>query len=100
MPKPVDFVGGTNGPGLVYRYRNDTPHPLQCEYACVTAPEVIRCDVLVNGRAVDVVYAGAGGSHSWWTNAGGRLLPSPLQPGETLDVHLSGPGAFRIDWPE
>jgi hypothetical protein len=99
MPKPVDFVGEISGMGgEVYRYKNDTEAPVQCEYACVTAPKVIRCEVAIDRKIVDIVYAGNGGSHSWWTPAGGRLLCRTLQPGETLTVSLSGRGAFRIDW--
>jgi hypothetical protein len=96
---PRDFVGETptNG-GVVYEYKNDTPNPVQCEYASLTAPEVIRCEIKVDDKVVDVVYAGRGGSHSWWSQGGGRLLSKPLPPGAKLTVRLSGQGAFRIDW--
>lgn len=93
---PKDFVG--KGEGLIYACVNETDSPIQCEYACVTAPSVIECAVTIDGELVDLVYAGNGGSHSWWTAAGGRLMCRPLPPGGTLEVRLSGPGAFRIDW--
>lgn len=101
MGKPKDFVGKMSSPlgGVVYTYQNDTGIPQQCEYACVTAPGLIECTVKLNGEIVDFVYAGTG-SHSWWTAAGGRLTPRPIQPDAVLEVSLSGIGAFRIDWPE
>jgi hypothetical protein len=101
MAKPIDFVGETGeSGGVIYEYTNDTEGPVQCEYACVTAPKVRRCVVKIDGRVVDIVFAGAGGSHSWWTAAGGRILPRTLFPGSKLTVTLDGKGAFRIDWYE
>jgi hypothetical protein len=84
----------------IYIYKNDTEHVQHAEYAHITAPGIIQCDVLVDELLVDRVWAGAGGSHSWWTGAGGRFLPSGLQPGQTVTVTLSGPGALRLDWYE
>lgn len=96
--KPVDYVGRLGKAGIVYEYTNTTDAPVQPEYACITAPEVIECVIAIDDEPVDIVYAGNGGSHSWWTAAGGRLMARPLQPGSVLTVQLSGPGAFRIDW--
>lgn len=84
--------------GVVYEYVNANDVSVDVEYASVTAPKVVRCDVTVDGRAVDTVWAGGGGSHSWWALAGGRFLRHPLKPGQTLRVKLSGKGAFRIGW--
>lgn len=97
MPASGVFEAGKNG-GVVYEYTNDGEASVQPEYASVTAPEVITCVVTIDGTVTEKVYAGAGGSHSWWTAAGGRFLRYPLKPGQTLRVALSGEGAFRIDW--
>jgi hypothetical protein len=86
------------GPDKPYEYRNDGEVAVQPEYACITARKVIECLVTVDDNEVDIVYAGGGGSHSWWTAAGGRLLRFPLAPGQTLRVAADGEGAFRIDW--
>jgi hypothetical protein len=94
MPESGVFTGE----GVVYEYTNDTDTSVQPEYACVTAREVIECDVEIDDVLIDRVYAGSGGSHSWWTAAGGRLMRYPLNPGQTLRIRLGGPGAFRIDW--
>lgn len=70
-----------------------------CRYASLTAPELVRCEVWVDGRLHDVVYAGAGGSHSWWTYGGGKLLPQQgLRPGQRLEILVDGPAALRVDW--
>jgi hypothetical protein len=99
MAKPGKFNGSVGGlGGVVYTYTNDQAGALICQYACVTAPNVIACTVKVNGVQVDKVYAGAGGSHSWWKDAGGPLIPEPLQPGSTIEVSMSGEGTFRADW--
>ena len=94
---PNSEIHETKG-GVVYSYTNDTDTSVEPRYACVTAPGVVECAVAVDGELVDKVYAGAGGSHSWWKEAGGGLLKFPLKPGQTLTITLSGEGAFRIDW--
>jgi hypothetical protein len=88
-------------PGQPYRFRNDGDSPRDVGYASLTAPTVIRCEVRIDGELWDAVYAGAGGSHSWWTSAGGKLLPHQgLLPGQELQVTTDGPAAFRVDWLE
>lgn len=84
--------------GVVFEYTNTTGRAMQDVYSCVTAPIVVRCDVELNDEIVDTVWAGAGGSHSWWLMAGGGMLRKTLNPGDTVRVKLDGPGALRIDW--
>ena len=79
-------------------YTNEGTLQQDPSYACITAPLVVRCDVIVDGITVDTVWAGGGGSHSWWTMAGGKLLRHGLNPGQRLQIKTSGPAAFRIDW--
>ena len=99
MPRPDNglFESAVGG-GIVYDYINDTEDSYVPEYASVTGPAVLRCSVSVDGTVVDRVWTGNGGSHSWWTMAGGRFLRYPLKPGQRLQVHLDGKGAFRIGW--
>lgn len=87
----------------IYEYTNDTDEVFEPRYASITARTVVACIVFVvapdgNTNVVDYVFAGNGGSHSWWKEAGGGLLKYPLKPGYTLRVEVSGPAAFRIDW--
>lgn len=84
--------------GGVYEVTNDGDAVCEPRYACVTAPSIVKVKVSVEGTLVDVVYAGAGGSHSWWKEAGGGLLKYPLKVGRTLRVEFSGACAFRVDW--
>ena len=86
--------------GLVYEYTNQLETSVDIEYASFTAPIVTKCIITIDNNVVDTVWAGAGGSHSWWHLAGGRLLRYPLKPKQTLKVVLSGIGAFRISWYE
>lgn len=87
---------------VIYERKNEKDAALDVLYASITAPAVVRCEVRIDEDIVDVVYAGAGGSHSWWAQAGGKLIPIPngLAPGKTLRILVSGPAAFRIDWYE
>jgi hypothetical protein len=87
-------------PDAPYEFINDAEYPIHAEYASITARGVEQCTVMVDGAVVDRVYAGAGGSHSWWRAAGGPLTPNPIEPGGTLKITVSGPAAFRVDWPE
>jgi len=66
-------------------------------YASVTAPSIVRCEVYLNDEIYDIVYAGAGGSHSWWAGAAAPLC-RPLTKGDKIRVKVSGPAAFRIDF--
>ena len=87
------------GNGLIYELVNDRKVARDVVYASLTAPTVVRCEVWIDDKLWDVVYAGAGGSHSWWTMAGGKLLPPPgLLPGQRLRIIVNNFAAFRIDW--
>lgn len=84
-------------------YTNDTGKPRDCVYASVTAPTVVRVEIEIDGALVEVVYAGNGGTHSWWTEAGGKLFPADSYPnglpnGSRLIVRADNIAAFRIDW--
>jgi hypothetical protein len=86
-----------------WSFENDSRKPWDVVYASVTAPDIVLCQVFVDNELIEAVYVGAGGSHSWWTNGGGKffppdVLPNGLPPGSTLGVSVSGPAAFRIDW--
>lgn len=89
----------TAGPGTLLDYRNKTDASQDINYASLTAPGVVRCEVRVDDDLIDVVYAGAGASHSWWAGAQGKLLPaSGLLPGQHLQIIVDGPAALRIEW--
>jgi hypothetical protein len=90
-------------PGLIYEYTNTGAAPRNVRYASITAPGVVRCEVSVNSEVIEIVFAGQGGSHSWWQQAGGPLLPpdrfpNGLPPNSTLQIWSSGPAALRVDW--
>lgn len=88
-----------DGPGTVLEVTNDTDSYMDVLYASVTARKIMCLRVFIGDRLHDCVFAGAGGSHSWWMNAGGKLLDhNGLDPGETLKITCDGPCAFRIDW--
>lgn len=84
--------------GGEYFVTNEDEASCEPRYACVTAPVVIKVRVTVDGTLVDQIWAGNGGSHSWWKEAGGGLLKYPLKPGQTLGFHCDGECAVRIDW--
>jgi len=79
---------------------------LYIPYASFTAALVAKAVVqltrnLGSMEVIDTVFAGAGGTHSWWEGAGGPLLEGlPLQPGDKLEVIVTAPSvtevAFRI----
>lgn len=69
-----------------------------CTYASATAPAVVCISVFLDDELIDRVYVGNGESHSWWTNAGGKLLKRGLQPGQRLHIESTGQCALRIDW--
>lgn len=78
---------------------NESDAPMDAVAASITAAGVVRCDIAVDGERVDCVYAGNGGSHTWWTQGGNKLLPhGGLQPGQRLEITVDGPAALRIDW--
>lgn len=93
------FEAGAKG-GVVFDHRNDTDAPVQPEYVEFTAPAVCCLQAYVDDTLVKKAWAGAGGSHSWWTAAGGRFLRYPLKPGQQLRIVLSGEGAVSVDWYE
>lgn len=91
------------GEGTILEVKNTSEYYWDVLYASITARVVIECKVFVDEDMIDLVYAGAGGSHSWWTNGGGKLFPPDiypqgLPPGKTLRVEVSTEAAFRIDW--
>lgn len=87
------------GPGTLVEITNDTDGHVDVNYASVTAPDIVCVEVFIDDRPQDCVYVGAGGSHSWWAQAGGKLLPhNGLAPGETLKITTTGRCALRIDW--
>jgi len=84
--------------GVLLDYVNDHPFTLDSPYASATAPGVAFVAVEIDGVTVDAVYVGNGSSHSWWTGAGGKLLPRGLAPGQRLRVSADAACAFRVDW--
>ena len=84
--------------GGVYEAINNGDAVCECRYACLTAPKIVKAVVSVDGTVLDTVFAGNGGSHSWWQPAGGGLLKHPLKIGQTLRIEFSDECAFRIDW--
>ena len=90
-------------PQVLVDYTHEGRTARDVTYASLTAPEVVRCDIEIDGNIVDTVWAGGGGSHSWWTGAGGKFLPPSVAPsglskGQRLLVVVTGPCALRIDW--
>lgn len=88
---------------LLVDYVHDQKLPRDVAYASLTAPKVVRCEIYVDGDLAELVYAGGGNSHSWWTPAGGKFLPPDAAPnglkkGQHLEVWVTGPCALRIDW--
>jgi hypothetical protein len=90
--------------GELFEYRNTSNSPLDVIYASVTALEVARFEISVDDEIIDVVYAGNGGSHSWWSQGGGKLIPSKyfpngLPPNSTLRIRSNKKtAAIRVDW--
>lgn len=77
---------------------NETEAIQDVNYASLTAPSPVRCEVWIDDELFDVVYVNES-SHSWWTQAGGKFLPSQgLQPGQHLIVKVNAPAALRVDW--
>ena len=83
--------------GTAWDYTNTTSVTQEIVYASLTAPAVVRCAITLNGTIVETVFAGAGGSHSWWRGSSSGLLAGPLQPGDRVVVTVNGPSAFRAD---
>lgn len=87
------------GGGVLVEYTHEGERNRDTQCASLTARGVVRCEVWVDTELIDVVYAGQGGSHTWWTMGGNKLLPvHGLFPGQTLKVTADGPAALRIDW--
>ena len=79
-------------------YTNETDTMQDINYACLTAPSPVRCEVWVDDQLFDAVYVYQT-THSWWTQAGGKFLPSQgLQPKQHLIVKVNAPCALRLDW--
>lgn len=87
------------GGGIVLDVENKKAEHVDVVYACVTAPVLTYVEIIVDGVVFDGVHVSPGSSHSWWTNAGGKLLPvNGLPPKSRLIIKSSGPCAFRLDW--
>lgn len=85
--------------GVLLEYTHTGERNRDTQSASLTARGVVRCEVRVDNELIDVVYAGQGGSHTWWTMGGNKLLPiHGLFPGQTLKVTADGRAAFRIEW--
>jgi len=85
--------------GLVLELKNESKQYMDASYASVTAPDICYVEILINDIPFDGVWVRE--SHSWWTNAGGKLLPiHGLPAGATLKITSSGACALRIDWNE
>lgn len=85
--------------GVLLDHVNKTELSQDTSYASLTAPKVVRCVVTIDDEVIETVFAGAGGSHSWWTGAGGKLLPAQgLRPRERLVITVDGPAALRVEW--
>lgn len=95
--EPSGDDDATEVPGRVFEFKPDPDRvPQHINYASVTAPGIVRVEVRVSGKIVDVVYAGNGGSHSWWASGGGPLCEA-LGAEDVLEVFASGKCAFRFD---
>lgn len=85
-------------------WHNETNQPVDVLYASVTAKSVVECKVYINDDLIDCVWAGNGGSHSWWGYGGiGKLIPPDrfphgIPPGSTLRMNCSGEAAMRVDF--
>jgi hypothetical protein len=91
----------TDKKGVVLDVTNEGTGYLDAVYASVTAPGLTYVEIAVDGEVHDGVYVGPGSSHSWWTNAGGKLFPaSGIKPGSRAVITAEGPVALRIDWIE
>lgn len=86
-----------NGDVLI-DYINKSDIMQDVNYASLTAPAPVRCEICIDGEVHDVVYVNES-SHSWWTQAGGKFLPPQgLRPGQRLRVVVNAPAALRVDW--
>ena len=101
----IYLTDGSPFPQTIVDVRNDGELARDVNYASITAPEVVKCELLIDDVVIEVVYAGMGSSHSWWTPAGGKFFPpyaapSGLRPGSRLVVRVDKECALRIDWIE
>lgn len=101
----MSFARVTSAPWVAIDYLNETESPRDIDYASATAPgpcyiviEITRADAGHTRAIVDGVHVAAGGSHSWWTGAHGKLLRRGLAVGERMRVIGTAPFAFRWDW--
>lgn len=89
----------TSRKGVVLDITNESKAYRDVVYASVTAPKLCYVEIAVDGEVHDGVWVGPGASHSWWTNAGGKVLPTNgLPPGSRLVITSTGACAFRYDW--
>src|SRR5678816_1434552 len=98
----MSFARATEAPFVALDYTNETDGHKDIDYASVTAPGPCYLEVRVFRdrkhpkvfTVADAVYVSAGGSHSWWAGAHGKLLRRGLQPGERVLVQGTAEFAF------
>lgn len=89
----------TGDAGILLYIKNDTDGYMDVVYASLTSHDRCIFDVYLGEKHHDRVYAVPGMSHSWWLNAGGKLLDhNGLDPGQTLLLKATGRVALRLDW--
>jgi hypothetical protein len=90
--------------GMWLVWKNKTDKAVDVLYASVTASKIVKCEVFIDDNLIDCVWAGNGGSHSWWGYGGiGKLIPPDRYPhgipaGSTLQMKCSGDAAMRVDF--
>lgn len=88
----------TDKAGTVLDYVHEADEFRDATYASVTAEKIAYVEVRLNGQVLDGVWIGPGASHSWWTQAGGKILKRGMIKGQKLMITSTGPVALRIDW--
>jgi hypothetical protein len=90
--------------GKLLEWRNERENFADVLYASVTAKDVVRCDVFIEEQLIDSVWAGNGGSHSWWGYGGiGKLIPpdkypNGIPPNKRLRMVCTGDACMRVDF--
>ncbi len=85
-------------------WKNEGDKHVDVLYASVTAQKIVKCEVFIDDTLIDCVFAGNGGSHSWWGYGGiGKLIPPDRYPngipqGSTLRMVCSDEAAMRVDF--
>jgi hypothetical protein len=92
------IVGGNR-----FEFKNEGETFREVAYVSVTAADITKFVVRIDETLIDIVYAGAGGSHSWWEASGGKLMPfdkfpNRIPPGSTLAIEADkNDAAIRVD---